>query len=271
MSDSVSYKFEQNSESAPPISAAHVFSDIGNMNRYFQSQADVSTLLGNLDLTNNQFDDPGASRADRVTREVQNAQRQLPSLMDLSGASKDGALGLTMQHLEKLEKMRLTRDQQEAVAFLKENFGKLSTRRFGGTDITAWDPFKDYAITPSSIQRYGADADPIGRDRNSPRNGGHGKGDHASTPYDPANDRPERPDRRDVPPRRTGLRDGRDRSDEIIVKEGWGPWQVARESLKRQGIHTDIDGSVTRDEMRRLRELNPGMDRLHPNDRIRIR
>lgn len=104
-----------------------------------------------------------------LARDTKNAREQLPFLMDklkkLDPQTK-GQDGLTREDLERLESMRdLTKQERDAIRFLKENYDALSTTRRvdagGQLGWVSWQQ-KERRITPFSFDRNAGDAKPTG-------------------------------------------------------------------------------------------------------------
>jgi len=208
------------------------------------------------------------SEREVLTRDVENAKRQFDRLKELAGVSKDPDAGFTQKHLDKVDAMPLTREQRDAVEFLRENFRKLGTRWIpgGSTGIDVYNPFVEKRITFDSLKDNAESATPTGR--RIP--------DGKPSPYE-RNPEPADGFPRDAYDRRTDERTGRGRDprdranpEDVVVKEGWGWWQVTREHMRKSGI--PYSPEAYQRELRRLQELNPGQVKmLHKGDVIHTR
>lgn len=178
------------------------------------------------------------------SQEVDNARTQLESLRERVGQrSKDG---LNREELAALSKRAdLTESQMRAVKFMIANYdalkrdGGLVTREAITADSLSRN--RDKAYVPPKPEHQQADAEDVRRAL-------------------------DRADRKNPPP--GAPREAR--RDDVVVKDGWGWWQVTREYMRVNGIpYTE---QAWRREQARLQQLNPDkVDMLHPNDRIRTR
>lgn len=172
--------------------------------------------IGKVCLTN-PFKEP-VSREAAAQGEAENAQQQLPGLMDRLGAPYTAKDGLTHDDLKELQKDRtLTHDQRRAVEYMMDNYDALQT---GG-----WR-FND-RITPESLRQNAGEA----------------------TNVDPAKLRMDEFNRK--------IDEASRKPQSVEVKKGWSWYQVAQESLRVQGQEKPNHRDILK-EQERLKKLNPG-------------
>jgi hypothetical protein len=203
---------------------------------------DVELMLRKVPMTDSSI---RAENQQMRSAEVDNARSQLESLRERAGQrSRDG---LNREELTALSRRTdLNENQRRAVNFMLDNYDALkrSSSPLGlhreaitGDSLTT---NRDKAYVPPKPEHRQADAREVAE----------------------ALDKAERKDRRGAP------REAR--PDDVVVKDGWGWWQVTREYMRVNGIpYTE---QAWRREQARLQKLNPDkVDMLHPKDRIRTR
>lgn len=219
----------------------------------YQDSRNTDSVLPRVKLS-----DEGVKHQDESARKeaVVNASKQFPSLMKKAGVQGEHD-GLNHDELIRLKKMTdLSVDERRAVDFMLTNYDKLNTRRlFDG--IPNHPLIRDYAellqrrrITPDSLLRYSQGTSAILEEvkQADPREVQDAMRDSRRKTDGPGKPREGRP-------------------DDIVVKEGWGWWQVAREYMKVNKIPYSLDRA--QEITRHLQELNPDkVKMLHPNDRI---
>lgn len=214
---------------------------------YSQTAPSVDAILGRVSLS-----DEGAAGLAKDMRDgqIDTARQHFQELQKRAGAT--GQAGLTKDQLDKvLADPKTPAELRASAKFLHANWDALNT---------SWVSGPDRQITPYSLNAYKDDAittatdAPNATEQEVARAMRNGRRKDLDT------------DRRD----RDGRRDPRDRTDDVVVKDGWGWWQVTREYMRVNGIpYTE---QAWRREQARLQKLNPDkVDMLHPKDRIRTR
>jgi len=171
-----------------------------------------------------------------ATQEAQNAERQLPTLIDMAGPDAQRRGGVTKEELDRLQyDRRLNPDQQRAAKYLRDNYDELETGGWRGSS----------KITPRSLKENADEA----------------------TNVDPR--RVEQARRQDEEAQRR-FRESERKGNEVEVGKGWGWYRVAEEALKKQGQDRPSPQDIVR-ETERLQKLNPDkVKMLHPHDKIKI-
>lgn len=201
----------------------------------------LDVVFDSLDKAPLKATDP---RSSEIARDASNAGRQLPGLMEKSGARAAGRDGLTQADLDKLSKDRtLTADERAAVKYMRENYAALQTKRAldqGGVLGGVSSVVGDSRITARSLERNAGLSKPTGGE--------------VPPPEDPAGrvaNRPARPTEKTNPrdhqsPRsRADVQPAADFSDTKV--QAWkGPWSVAEKMLKGQNLDGKAQMELTK-------------------------